>query len=36
VPRLRADRPGVVAFKRLMQQASTKEELVRLGMKPWE
>ncbi len=34
VPKLRAERPGVLAFKRLMQQASTKEMLVSLGMKP--
>ena len=34
VPRSRADRPGVVAFKTLLQQASTREALVRLGMKP--
>jgi putative molybdopterin biosynthesis protein len=36
VPRLRADRPGVIAFKNLMQQASTREMLAGLGMKPWE
>jgi putative molybdopterin biosynthesis protein len=36
VPRVRADRPGVLAFKRLMLQASTREMLVSLGMKPWE
>jgi putative molybdopterin biosynthesis protein len=36
VPRLRADRPGVVAFKRLMQDASTKEMLGKLGMRPSE
>ena len=34
VPRSRADRPGVVAFRKLLQQASTREALVRLGMKP--
>jgi putative molybdopterin biosynthesis protein len=34
VPRSRADRPGVVAFRSLLQQASTREALVRLGMKP--
>jgi len=34
VPRLRANRPGVVALKKLLQQASTREALVRLGMKP--
>ena len=36
VPRLRADRPGVLAFKRLMQDASTKEMLGKLGMRPSE
>jgi molybdopterin molybdotransferase/putative molybdopterin biosynthesis protein len=34
VPKSRANRPGVVAFTKLLQQASTKEALVRLGMKP--
>ena len=34
VPKSRANRPGVVAFMKLLQQASTKEALVRLGMKP--
>jgi putative molybdopterin biosynthesis protein len=34
VPRLRANRPGVIALKTLLQQASTREALVRLGMKP--
>jgi putative molybdopterin biosynthesis protein len=34
VPRSRAGRPGVVAFRSLLQQASTLEALVRLGMKP--
>ena len=34
VPRSRADRPGVVAFQKLLQQASTREALARLGMKP--
>ncbi len=34
VPRSRADRPGVVAFKKLLQQTSTKEALAGLGMKP--
>lgn len=33
VPRLRADRPGVLAFRNLMQQPSTKELLASLGMK---
>jgi len=34
IPRSRAHRPGVVALITLLQQASTKEALVRLGMKP--
>jgi putative molybdopterin biosynthesis protein len=34
VPRSRMDRPGVVAFKTLLQQASTREALVRLGLRP--
>jgi putative molybdopterin biosynthesis protein len=34
VPVSRADRPGVVAFKALLRQASTREALARLGMKP--
>jgi putative molybdopterin biosynthesis protein len=34
VPRSRAQRPGVVAFKTLLAQASTREALARLGMKP--
>jgi len=34
VPRSRAKRPGVVAFKTLLAQASTREALARLGMKP--
>ena len=33
VPVSRANRPGVVAFTKLLQQASTREALVRLGMK---
>src|SRR5580693_5198183 len=33
VPRSRAARPGVIAFKTLLQQASTREALARLGMK---
>jgi len=33
VPRARAARPGVVAFKALLEQASTREALTRLGMK---
>jgi len=34
VPRLRANRPGVIALKTLLLQTSTREALVRLGMKP--
>jgi putative molybdopterin biosynthesis protein len=34
VPRSRAARPGVVAFTTLLQQAFTREALLRLGMKP--
>ena len=34
VPKSRANRPGVIAFIKLLQQASTKEALARLGMKP--
>jgi putative molybdopterin biosynthesis protein len=34
VPRARSNRPGVVAFKSLLQKASTREALIRLGMKP--
>jgi putative molybdopterin biosynthesis protein len=34
VPGSRALRPGVVAFTKLLRQASTKKELARLGMKP--
>jgi putative molybdopterin biosynthesis protein len=34
VPRVRANRSGVVALKNLLTQASTREALVRLGMKP--
>jgi putative molybdopterin biosynthesis protein len=32
VPRARADRPAVVAFKALLQQPATREALTRLGM----
>ena len=32
VPRARADRPGVVAFKALLRQPATREALARLGM----
>ena len=34
VPRSRAERPAVVAFKALLNQPSTPEALSRLGMKP--
>jgi putative molybdopterin biosynthesis protein len=34
VPRSRADRPGVVALRTLLQQSSTREALLRLGMRP--
>lgn len=34
LPRSRAGRPGVVAFRILLQQTSTREALVRLGMRP--
>lgn len=34
VPRSRAGRPGVVAFRKLLQQPATREALLRLGMKP--
>jgi putative molybdopterin biosynthesis protein len=34
VPLSRATRPGVVALKELLEQASTREALARLGMKP--
>jgi putative molybdopterin biosynthesis protein len=34
VPKSRANRPGVVAFRGLLQQAETREALVRLGMRP--
>ncbi len=34
VPKSRANRPGVVALKTLLQQPSTREALLRLGMKP--
>jgi len=33
-PASRVHRPGVVAFMKLLQQPSTREALVRLGMKP--
>jgi putative molybdopterin biosynthesis protein len=36
VPRSRAHRPGVVAFVKLLQEASTREALARLGMKPMD
>ena len=34
VPRSRADRPGVLAFKNLLQDPSVREGLARLGMTP--
>jgi putative molybdopterin biosynthesis protein len=34
VPKSRVDRPGVVAFRSLLEQPSTREALVRLGMRP--
>ena len=34
VPVARTNRPGVIAFKTLLQQASTREALARLGLKP--
>jgi putative molybdopterin biosynthesis protein len=34
VPLSRATRPGVIALKKLLEQASTREALARLGMKP--
>jgi len=33
VPKSRANRPGVVAFKKLLKEPSTREALARLGMK---
>jgi putative molybdopterin biosynthesis protein len=33
VPLARMNRPGVVAFKTLLQQTSTREALARLGLK---
>ena len=33
-PRFRLDRPGVVAFIALLQQASTRDALARIGLKP--
>ena len=33
VPRSRVERPGVIAFRNLLQQASTREMLAKLGMK---
>jgi putative molybdopterin biosynthesis protein len=32
VPRLRANRPGVVAFKKLLREPTTRDALARLGM----
>jgi len=34
VPRARANRPGVVPLRTLLEQASTQEALARLGMRP--
>ena len=34
LPRSRVDRPGVVAFRTLLEQPSTREALARLGMTP--
>ncbi|HEY6343423.1 MAG TPA: molybdopterin biosynthesis protein [Bryobacteraceae bacterium] len=34
VPRSRAERPGVVAFRALLEEPSTREKLVGLGMMP--
>jgi putative molybdopterin biosynthesis protein len=34
VPRSRTDRPGVIAFCKLLGRASTRDALARLGMKP--
>jgi putative molybdopterin biosynthesis protein len=34
VPRSRADRPGVVAFRALLHESSTRDALLRLGMRP--
>ena len=33
VPKSRANRPGVVAFKKLLLEPSTRQALARLGMK---
>jgi putative molybdopterin biosynthesis protein len=33
VPKSRADRPGVVAFRKLLREPSTREALARLGMR---
>jgi putative molybdopterin biosynthesis protein len=34
LPTTRAERPGVMAFRKLLQQPSTQQALTRLGMKP--
>jgi putative molybdopterin biosynthesis protein len=34
LPRARSHRRGVVAFKELLAKASTREALIRMGMKP--
>jgi putative molybdopterin biosynthesis protein len=36
LPRARADRPGVLAFRKLLRQASTRKALEGMGMKPAE
>ncbi len=36
VPKSRADRPAVVAFRKLLEQPSTREALAGLGMRPSE
>ncbi len=33
VPRSRAERPGVVAFAKLLRESSTREALARLGVR---
>jgi putative molybdopterin biosynthesis protein len=34
LPAARAERPGVVAFRKLLELRATREMLARLGMKP--
>ncbi len=36
VPMARENRPGLIAFKKLLQEKTTREALIRLGMKPAE